>query len=102
MERKEAELAAEFVKEAFKNIEAKYDFKFKCFPVIEVQESQNSEGWFGVQVRTDGDSYEMFYDGMTEFLQSEIQEEVIGKMGPKFAEEDHYFEPYGSGIIDLY
>lgn len=102
MQKSEAELAAQFVKEAFESIEKKYDYEFGCFPAIEVQESDNCKGWFGVKISTDGDSYEMFYDGCTQILQTEIMEEVSGKMGEKFIDEGHYFEAYGSGIVDLY
>lgn len=80
-------------------------YKWDVKPIVEVVESPNSKGWFGVEVRTDGDSYDGFYDdygGTASNIQQDITNKVNTAMGAEFKKEEHYFEKYGQGIVHFY
>ena len=74
----------------------------KMFVVDVVQGSESD--WVGVEVRTDGDIYDLFYEAMggDEVLdrQFAISKKVDVALGDK--EGEHYFEKYGGGVIYIF
>ena len=84
----------------------------------QIEESDVSKGWWGVKIYTDGLWYDYLYTnegyyvdeveakefgikkGATGGVQDELQVFLNKKM--KWGKEEHYFEPYGQGILDLY
>ena len=99
MKKQQALKAEKIIKAELKKLQRKYkysDDEWMCY--IEVKESDSNKGWFGVEIRTDAQCYENFYEDYDE--QKKIQKIVEKKM--KFDADDHYFEPYGQGIINFY
>ena len=71
---------------------------------VSVRESEQSKNWFGVSVATDSEIYELFYD-FNEVAHNNIEKlekAINSKMGKKFTGEEHYFEKYGMGIIEMF
>ena len=75
---------------------------------LNIVESKYCKGNYGVQVATDSDFYDMFfntgYDNVkiVEKNQKKVTDAINKQMGKKFTDENHYFEEYGGGIVDFY
>ena len=103
MKLNEAKKVMKIVKSELTKLGKKYKWDSNSIPAIEVAESKQFPGWYGVEVRTDAESYDYFYDnylGTAEKLQDKIENIINKKMG--WRKEEHYFENWGQGIICLY
>lgn len=101
MDDKQAEIAKEIVEKGVQEIcdELRIDELF----VVNII-SGTPICWKGVEVRTDGDIYDAFYEEMggDEVLdrQFTISKKVDAALGDK--EGEHYFEKYGGGVIYIF
>ena len=68
--------------------------------VIEVIQSENDKNYYGVELRTDGEIYELFYE--IDSNQKKLMDTIDTNISLKFKEECHYFEKYGGGILHLF
>jgi len=80
--------------------------KYKWYdkPVLDIVESEVEPNHWAVQVRTDADSYDYFYDYFAEKTSHKLQNEVMKTVDKKmkWKKGEHYFEPFGEGILNLY
>jgi len=86
-------------KKQFKGYESEY------MAFVDVVESDTSKGHFGINIRTDSMAYDDIYmeessGYYTTKQQQNLQKHINQKMGWK--KDEHYFEPYGQGILQLY
>jgi len=74
------------------------------FVVGVVQGRGDGDGvWVGVEVRTDGDLYEAFYDDWVNPYALESQEAIATKIDEALGgETGRYFEKYGGGVIYIF
>lgn len=73
-------------------------------PVVRVNESEHSKGWWGLYVYTDSTAYDEFYETYNSPVTFKNRDRVMAVvdrvMGWKSG--DHYFENYGQGIVMLF
>lgn len=95
MKKSQAKIAEKIIaKELFK---MKKRLGWDEMPFIEISQG-TSKDWFGVEVRTDSDSYDQFYEDY------ENQQKVAKVINKKFKTQsnDHYFEKYGGGVLHIF
>ena len=108
MKRQEANRAARIIKVELRKLGKKWGcekHRWDSEPIIRVVESEHSKGWWGVEIRTDGDSYEAFYEmGLAPYSAEKNHQKVMAVLDKKmhFRKGEHYFENYGGGILIYY